>query len=196
MYFHRFVRIPRSSAQPILIFGYSVSMYDQRLRHRLPLKAGVRLVPCTAARGFASHQFQQGRQHVDGARLLLYAQPAGTPGPGQQKSDAQRRVIKEHSVGVLAMLRQALAVVRQHRHQRIAPAGCSPPPPAAAPPAGPCTPPRRRTAVRDIFPGTEKADRKASGDRTNAPREKKACPIVTPPTATPGPPPRAARRSA
>src|SRR5262249_55473215 len=67
-----------------------------------------------------SQQLQQRRQQVDDPRLLLYPQTRGNGSTRQQERNAKRRIVQKDSVSVLAVLRKALAVVGQHRDERVA----------------------------------------------------------------------------
>ena len=53
-------------------------------------------------------------------RGSLTTRPAATPGPRHDQRDAQRRLVEQQPVRRLAVLAERLAVVGQHRHQRVA----------------------------------------------------------------------------
>ncbi len=61
---------------------------------------------------------QQGRQHVDDPHLAVDLRGRDARARDDQR-DAHRRLVDEESVGHLAVLAQHLAVIGEHRHQRL-----------------------------------------------------------------------------
>ena len=50
----------------------------------------------------------------------LHPHAGRNPGTGHQERNAQRRIVKKNAVRVLAVLAEALAMIGQHRDQRLA----------------------------------------------------------------------------
>ena len=68
----------------------------------------------------ASHQSQDCGQKIDCAGLRPDVDAGWNPGTRQQEDDPQRGIVEKNSVRILAMLAEALAVIRKHGDQCVA----------------------------------------------------------------------------
>ena len=70
-------------------------------------------------RRLAAHQLEDCRREIDGPRLLPDPEPRRNARPRQQKRDAQGGIIEKHAMRELTVFRQAFAMVRHHREDRV-----------------------------------------------------------------------------
>ena len=148
-----------------------------RSRRPCRVNSGTRLAPSTPA-GVADRPSTPGWWARDRSCGPAPCHPhAGRNSrAGKQERNAQRRIVKEHAVGVLAVFAQALAVIREHGHNGLLRRRL---PPEGLHQASESRDPRRRSRRRRGDPctvrGRATADRRACADRRDAPTGRTAC---------------------
>ena len=85
----------------------------------LPLNQGLQACAIEAWRHLRAHPVGDRRQNIDVPHLLLHALPGPDHRAGHDERDTERRIVEKDAMFHLAMLAEALTMVRGHDHERV-----------------------------------------------------------------------------
>ena len=115
--------LPRGAPKPSKRRPSHVALGQQRLHvrgliaHRTALDCLAQRAPVHICRHPNPGEIQHRRHHINAPRDHRRRAPAVNPGPRDDERHPQRGVVHEHSMCLLAVLAEALAVVRRHDDQ-------------------------------------------------------------------------------